>query len=178
MPHRTLCHVALLVALTLGLAPARASGAGPTTFDTLKVGQVVNVDGKPAGARAIVARVIEIEAGPDEDKVKGRIDAISAGNESFTVLGVKVVVTPGAAITDREERAIPLSALQKGWVVKAQGQSKEDGSLHATQIKVGYPAAVDAEIQGRIQALDTGRRTLTVIGLTIRLTPATRITAD
>jgi hypothetical protein len=177
MGHGTPGHMALLLTLALGLAPAGASGGPPATFETLKVGQVVSVDGKPAGARAVIARVIEIEARPDEDKVKGRIDAISAADESFTVLGVKVVA-PAAAITDREERALPLSTLQKGRVVKAQGRLKEDGSLHATEIKVGYPAADDAEVQGRIQAVDAARRTLTVMGLTIRLTSATRITAD
>jgi hypothetical protein len=178
MRDRTPSQIALLVALTLGLAPVQVSGGPPTTLDTLKVGQVVSVDGKPAGARVVLAQTITVEPGPDEDKVKGRVEAISAGDSTFTVLGVKVVAAPDAVIADREGRALSLSALRKGSVVKAKGQLRGDGTLHATEIKVGNPAADQAEVQGRIQAVDTARRTLTVIGLTIRLTPATRMTVD
>jgi uncharacterized protein DUF5666 len=178
MRHCTPNHIVLLLALTLGLAPLRASGGPPATFENLKVGQVVSVDGTPAGARAVLARIIEIEAGPQDDKVKGQIDAISTGDKSLTVLGVKVVAGPGARILDRDGRPLSLSGLQKGWVVKARGQLRTDGTLHATEIKVSKPAADKVGVQGKIQALDTSRRTLTVIGLTIRVTPATTITLN
>jgi hypothetical protein len=178
MCRRTPSHLALLLASTLGLAPVQASAGPPVTFDTLKVGQVVSIDGAPAGARAVQARTIEIEGEPDDDKLKGRIEAISAGDKSFMLLGVKVVAGPDAVILGRDGGALSLSALQKGWVVRAKGQLKEDGTLHASEIKVGNPAADEAEVQGKVQALDMARRTLKVIGLTIRVTPATLISLD
>jgi hypothetical protein len=171
-------HVALLLALTLGLAPVRASAGPPATFAALKVGQVVSVDGMPAGGRAVQAQAIKIEDGPDEDKVKGPIEAITAKDQSFTVLGVKVIASPAASIADRDGRPLLLSDLRRGWVVKAKGELRQDGTLHASEIKVGNPASKEAEVQGKIEALDTGRRTLTIIGLTVRVTPATRITFD
>jgi hypothetical protein len=178
MRHYAPSHAVLLLAFTLGLAPVPAGGGTPATFAALKVGQVVSVDGTPAGGRAVQAQTIKIEDGPDEDKVKGPIEAIAAKDGSFTVLGVKVVAPPAASIADRDGRPLLLSDLQRGWVVKAKGELRPDGTLHATEIKVGNQAVRDAEVQGKIQALDAGRQTLTIIGLTIRVTPATRITSE
>jgi len=48
-----------------------------------------------------------------------------------------------------------------------------------SEIKVSREEAPDeAEVEGRVQSIDKARSTLTVAGLTIRLTPATQIKFD
>jgi hypothetical protein len=160
----------------VALAPIAAAQDLSPTFRDLKLGQVVKAEGQPAGTRAMLAREIQIQPGLEPDKLKGRIDAISARDNSVIVLGVKLVAPPGTLILDAHGRDILFSALRKGWAVKATGQLQEDGSLQATEIKV-LPAlaADDAEVRGRIQALDAAGRRLTVMGLTIRVTTATQI---
>lgn len=160
--------------LVAALAPIAAAQGAPPTFGDLKVGQGVKAEGKSAGARTILAREIQMQPGPEPDKLKGRIDAI--GDNSVTVLGVNLIAPPGARIMDRDGRDIPLSALRKGWAVKAKGQLREDGSLQATEINVLPGLSTDeAEVRGRIQALDPARQRFTVMGLTIHVTHATQI---
>jgi hypothetical protein len=74
---------------------------------------------------------------------------------------------------------MPFSNLQKGWMVKVKGRVQKQGALQASEIKVSREEAPDeAEVEGRVQSVDKSRGTLTVAGLTIRLTPATKIKFD
>ena len=160
--------------------PVAVAQRSSPTFGRLKVGQVVKAKGEPAAAQAMVARKIEIEPESKREKLKGRIDAISARDNSLVVLGVKLVAAPGAVIMDSEGRELPLSALRTGWAVKVKATGTcDDGRVQAREIKVLEDlSADDAQVRGRIQALDAERQRLTVMGLTINVSSATRIVFD
>ena len=182
MHHRTFSSVAVIsfaAILTLCFVSSGFSGGGRASVDDLQIGQMVAIEGKSSAARTIQASEIEIQQAPHEDKLKGRIQNIDSGTNSLVVLGTKVFAAPDAHIADRGGGAIPFSSLQKGWMVKVKGRLQEEGALQVSEIKVSREEAPDeAEVEGRVQSIDKARSTLTVAGLTIRLTPATQIKFD
>jgi cytochrome c-type biogenesis protein CcmE len=176
---RNLAVITFVAMLTWCMASSGFSGSARASVDDLQVGQTVTVEGKSSGARTIHASEIEIQQAPQEDKLKGRIQNIDSGANSLVVLGTKVFADRDAQIAARDGSAIPFSSLQKGWMVKARGSLQEEGALHASEIKVSREEAPDeAEVEGRVQSIDKARSTMTVTGLTIRLTPTTKIKFD
>jgi Domain of unknown function (DUF5666) len=170
------CVVAMAA---LGLASSGLGGSARASADDLQVGQIVAIEGKAAGARTVHADKIEFQEESDEAKLKGRIQNIDGGGHSLVILGTKVSTAPDAQIVARDGSAIPFSSLQKGWMVKARGSLQGEGTLQASEIKVSREEAPDeAEVEGRVQSIDKARNTMTVAGLTIRLTPATKIKFD
>jgi hypothetical protein len=167
------------VILALGLASSGFSGSPRAGADDLQVGQTVAIEGKSAGARTVQASEIEIQEVPSEEKLKGRIQDIDTGANSLVVLGTRVFTAPDAQIAARDGSLIPFSGLQKGWMVKVKGSLQGEGTLQASEVKVSREEAPDeAEVEGRVQRIDKARSTMTVAGLTIRLTPATTIKFD
>jgi hypothetical protein len=183
MHHRTFSSVAVIsfaAILTLCFVSSGFSGGGRAGgVDDLQIGQMVAIEGKSSDARTIQASEIEIQQAPHEDKLKGRIQNIDSGTNSLVVLGTKVSAALDAHIADRGGGTIPFSSLQKGWMVKVKGRLQEEGALQASEIKVSREGAPDeAEVEGRVQSINKARSTLTVTGLTIRLTPTTKIKFD
>jgi Domain of unknown function (DUF5666) len=182
MHHKILESVAVacFVAIaTLGLSSSALSGSPRASADDLQVGQTVAIEGKSSGARTVNASEIEIQQESNEEKLKGRIQTIDTGANSLVVLGTKVFAVGDAQIAARDGSAIPFSSLQKGWMVKVKGSLQGEGTLQASEIKVSREEAPDeAEVEGKVQAIDKARSTMTVAGLTIRLTPATKIKFD
>jgi len=171
--------IAVVALLTLCVASSGFGGSARASANDLQVGQTVAIEGKSLDARTIHASEIEIQQESHEDKLKGRIQHIDSGANSLVVLGTKVVATPDAQIAARDGSTMPFSGLQKGWMVKVKGRLQEQGALQASEIKVSREEAPDeAEVEGRVQSVDKSRGTLTVAGLTIRLTPATKIKFD
>jgi hypothetical protein len=182
MHHKTFGSVAVtcfVAILTLGLASSVLSGSPRASADDLQVGQTVAIEGKSAGARTVQASDIEIQEESSEEKLKGRIQNIDSGANSLVVLGTKVFAAGDAQIAARDGSTIPFSSLQKGWMVKVKGSLQGEGALQASEIKVSREEAPDeAEVEGKVQAIDKARSTMTVAGLTIRLTPATKVKFD
>jgi hypothetical protein len=165
--------------LTLCFGSSAFGRGGRASVNDLQVGQTVAIEGKSSDARTIQASEIEIQQASHEDKLKGRIQKIDSGTNDLVVLGTRVLAAQDAQITDRVGGTIPFSSLQKGWMVKVKGKLQEEGALHASEIKVSREEAPDeAEVEGRVQSINKAGNTLTVTGLTIRLTPSTQIKFD
>lgn len=175
---RSAALISCVVMLTVGLAAGGFGQSARASADDLQVGQTVAIEGKSADARTIRASEIEIQQEPGAEKLKGRIQSIDSGANSLVVLGTRVFAAPDAQIAARDGSAIPFPGLQKGWMVKVKGRLQE-GALQASEIKASREEAPDeAEVEGRVQSIDKARGTMTVAGLMIRLTPATRIKFD
>jgi len=176
---RSVVGISLAAILMLCVASSGFSGSARAGVDDLQVGQTVAIEGKSSDARTIRASEIEIQQATHEVKLKGRIQDIDSGANSLVVLGTKVFATHDAQIAARDGSTIPFASLQKGWMVKVKGNLPEEGALHVSEIKVSREEATDeAEVEGRVQNIDKARSTLTVTGLTIRLTPTTKIKFD
>lgn len=176
---RSVAAIAVVALATLCLASSAFSQSARASADDLQVGQTVAIEGKSLDARTIRASEIEIQQESHEDKLKGRIQHIDSGANSLVVLGTKIVAAGDAQIAARDGSVMPFSSLQKGWMVKVKGKLQEEGALQASEIKVSREEAPDeAEVEGRVQSVDKTRSTLIVAGLTIRLTPTTKIKFD
>lgn len=176
---RGIVVISVAAILTLCVTSSGFSQSARASVDDLQVGQTVAIEGKSSDARTIHASKVEIQQAPREEKLKGRIQNIDSGANSLVVLGTKVFAGRDGQIANRDGSAIPFSSLQKGWMVKVKGRLQEEGALQASEIKVSREEAPDeAEVEGRVQRIDKARSTLTVAGLTIRLTPTTKIRFD
>jgi Domain of unknown function (DUF5666) len=182
MHDRTFSGVAVIscaAILTLCLVSSTFGQGERASVDDLQVGQTIAIEGKSSDARTIQASEIEIQQASHEDKLKGRIQKIDSATNSLVVLGTRVLAAQDAQIADRIGGTIPFSSLQKGWMVKVKGQLHQEGALHASEIKVSREEAPDeAEVEGKVQSINKAGSTLTVAGLTIRLTPSTKIKFD
>lgn len=161
------------------LFAGESSGRTRGSFGDLKVGQTVTVEGQPSGPRTLLARKIKVYKGTREDKLKGRVQDIDGTDNSLTLLGVRVVAARDARVEDREGSPTRFSSLRKGWMVKVKGRLRDDGVVEAAEIKVSKGKDADeAEVGSRVQAIDHARSTLTVLGLTVRVTSGSEIKFD
>lgn len=182
MPGRTTGGLELLSSLpivVLLFASTEVSPGAPATFDDLKVGQAVAVEGRPVGARSMLATEIEILKEHVREKLNGRIQDIDSRENGLLILGVRVLAARDTHIEDRERKPIRFSSLQKGWVVKVKGRLGGDGALSAAEIKVSKDQGSDeAELEGKVQAINKAQKTLTVMGVTIRVVLTTKTEFD
>jgi hypothetical protein len=182
MRHRVFASatiISLAAMLPLCLAASVFSASPRASVDDLQVGQTVAIEGKASDARTIQASDVEIQQASSEEKLKGRIQHVDTGANSLVVLGTKVFAAGDAQIAARDGSAMPFSSLQKGWMVKVKGRLQGEGALQASEIRVSREEAPDeAEVEGRVQRIDKARNMMTVAGLTVRLTPATKIKFD
>ncbi|MBI4608998.1 MAG: hypothetical protein HY726_08320 [Candidatus Rokubacteria bacterium] len=170
--------LALLLMLALFLAPGELPGGRPANFDDLELDQRVAVAGRPSGAREVRAHEIGIQNGPGEEKLQGRIQLVNGVEKSLAVLGVKVVMTEETQIQDRLGQS-RLSALRPGMAAEVRGKLREDEVFEAAKITVSNGKAGEGiEVTGRVQNIDKSDKTLNVMGLTIRVTPATKLKFD
>ena len=176
---RSVAVASFVAILPFCVASGGVSRSARASVDDLQVGQTVAIEGKSSDPRTVHASEIEIQEASQEEKLKGRIQNIDSETNSLVVLGTKVFADRDAQIAARDGSALPFSSLQKGWMVKVKGTLQEEGALHASEIKVSREEAPDeAEVEGRVQSIDKARSTMTVTGLTIRLTPTTKVKFD
>jgi len=148
----------------------------PMTLGDLAVGQRVEVEGQVQVDGSLLALRIEVKPMLQEQvEVTGLIDAV--GTDYVVVLGLKFFVDANTVILDDDHRPITLADLRVGQTVEIKAMRQADGSLLALRIVVEDFRAMQIEVQGNIESIDSGNQTITVQGLTFKVTSETRILA-
>lgn len=127
----------------------------------LKVGQIVTVqsaslgngNGNTASSVAFTGSVV------------GPIDHIDLTSGTFTVLGQTVVVTASTLFGDGIQPAA-LGALQVGTDVEVSAFATASGQLQASRIDL-QTAGAPLQVQGTVQALNSGSQTFQINSLTV-----------
>lgn len=161
----------------------------PASFDAIKQGVVVEVDGMRNAAGAIVATRVEGKTtrqgaggggAPENDELRGPVTAV--GTASLTIGTTVVNVT---AATTFAPSTCSLATITPGSVVEADGAFASDGSFDATRIEcAGKEPGDDAdenEVEGLVTGLDKATKTFTVDTQAVKWTDTTRFeggTAD
>lgn len=137
-------------------------------------GIAVEVEGELNGAGdTLLAREIDDEDDlfddDDDVEISGDIADFDSGSNSFRINGVLVQFSSNTEFDD-----ISRSSLQNGVYVTVEGEFR-NGVLRAEEIE-GREG--DAELDGRIEAIDLTNEILTVSGVRVQLTASTLIDDD
>lgn len=153
----------------------------PASFDAIKEGVVVEVDGTRNAAGDIVATRVEGKTtragggGEDEkDELRGPVTAV--GTTSITIGTTVVNVT---ATTTFAPSTCSLASIKTGAVVEAHGTFAADGSFSATRIECedagnGSGEMEDNEVEGLVSGLNTTDKTFTVDTRAVKWTDTTK----
>jgi hypothetical protein len=165
----------VLGALAVAVCATQVRAAARGAFSDLLVGRGVEIEGTTSGAQGMQATRIEVRQSAEGDQeVTGIVEAVDAAGKTITVLGIRIA-TDAHTLFEKED-GVPgaFSSLQKGQRIKAEGELQGDRVLAAEQIKI-KETKDKAKIQGKIEGVDQAGRTLTVMGFTVSVTPATVI---
>jgi len=146
----------------------------PLTVDDLSVGQRVEVEGATQTDGTLLATKIEVKLMLKEQvEVTGVIEVIGADN--IVVLGATFYIDSNTLILDDHRQTITLADLAVGQTVKVKAAPQTDGKLLAVRIVVEDFRTLQAGVIGEIESIDTANQTLTVLGLTFKVTAETKI---
>lgn len=146
----------------------------PLSWHDLQVGQVLDV-GLRLEEDTIVASEIEISS----VKLQAPIQNIDAANNSLTMLGTKVVLSPDAKIADSDEVSADLSSLQSGSTIVVQGILEKDGTIDARQVTLlNDDTESRVFVGGILQSKGQEQKNLKVLGITVPITDDTQIVFD
>jgi hypothetical protein len=145
-------------------------------FDDLKVGQRVKVEGEPGVGNAFVAHKINMKASTDEAVVEGLIRGIDYQKNTLRLLNREFILPDGVEIRDLQRNIIGLKDLKAGDRVKLKGEYSERKGFVPEKINMKETTSFYLDkLQGDINKIDPEKKTLEVVGLTVRVNEHTRI---
>jgi hypothetical protein len=141
-------------------------------------GAFVEVEGRFQGGVLLADEVEEEDEGNrfgaragDDVELEGPISSVDAAARTFVVYGVTVRVTNRTEFDD----GLREGDLQPGLLVEVEGEWNASGELVAEEIEARN---ADAEVQARLEAIDTATRLLRVGGVAVQVSARTLIMDD
>ncbi len=154
-----------------GPLAARVDVGGILPAPVVTVGAFVEVRTLgPAGAGGVLTATsfhAEDELPPrshDRVEIEGLVTALDA--TGFTVGARRVVATPGTAFVGGTSEDLVV-----GVALEVEGVLRDDGVLEAHEVKFRPSARVEANVT----AVDAGAATVSLLGLTVHVTPSTEL---
>ncbi|MFT3664926.1 DUF5666 domain-containing protein [Piscinibacter sp.] len=142
----------------------------PLAREAVQLGMVVSVQAAAASASAPApASAVAVRS-----EIEGPVSAVDAAAGTLTALGQRVTVDANTVLS---LGAGGLAALRVGDIVEVYGFRAADGNVLATRIEREDADEDDYKLRGTISGLDTAARRLTIGGLPISYTSATRLPA-
>ena len=130
-------------------------GATEVAFESLIVGQLVEVHGAYAADGSLVATRIEVEDfADDEVELTGAIEALEA--DALTVAGLRFEVTAATIVLDDARLPIPFASLVVGQFVEIRADVVASGVRRATHIKVEDILDDEVEVTAVLDAVGDG----------------------
>lgn len=175
--------VFMCVSIAASQTQKRPSSGG--IMNTLKVGQWLKIQGLPQADQSVAVGKIKLVTGDFKDtdwQVFGPARALDKQKKEFMILSLRIKAAEEAEYsTDAMDVEVKSFAdLKPGMLLEAEGTYLKDGTFLATDIK-DQTASTDAEdadeveFFGKIEKIDTLKRTLTILGVTFHITDATKL---
>jgi hypothetical protein len=157
---------------------ALASAARAQLPDDIAAGVRVEIEARAGSSGSLVAREVEVKrAKAGDDEVEGAIEAVDAQGRSLRVGGIRIALEPDAVLSDGAERALALDQVKAGQHASAEGRFA-DGVLRAASLEVEEGEdgeAEDVELEGTVGEVDRAQGTFRLLGLTVKVTPQTKV---
>ena len=129
--------------------------------------------------RTVVAEGVEIVAGAEgEDGLKAVIETVDPEAKTLTALGIKIVASDATVLQGERYERVSFSAIRPGRRVSAKGTFRGDATLVASKLRISPEKperARDVTLEGPVQQVDSGSTSFAVLGVTVMLTPQTKI---
>ena len=167
------CIAALVGAL------AAAPPAPDAVPRDLHAGVRVRLQATMTRPRTVVAEGVEIVAGAEgEDGLKAVIETLDPEAKTLTALGIKIVASDATVLQGERDERVSFSAIRPGRRVSAKGTFRGDATLVASKLRIRPEKpenARDVTLEGPVQQVDSGSTSFAVLGVTVMLTPQTKI---
>lgn len=129
----------------------------PATPSDLKVGMMVQVDGRidGGGAKGTATKV------EYDDQVRGVVDSVDAANNTLVVMGQKVAVDNMTVFHGTTD----LAGVKAGNIVEVSGMVDSAGVIHATSIELkntSFASGDTLNLRGKVSNLDTTAATFDI----------------
>ncbi len=160
-----------------------ARAAAPPAPDAvprdLHAGVRVRLQATMTRPRTVVAEGVEIVAGAEgEDGLKAVIETVDPEAKTLTALGIKIVASDATVLQGESYERVSFSAIRPGRRVSAKGTFRGDATLVASKLRIRPEKpekARDVTLEGPVQQVDSGSTSFAVLGVTVMLTPRTKI---
>jgi hypothetical protein len=169
------------------IAPLHAQKppSGGATINTLKVGQWLKIQGLPRPDQSVTTTKIKLVTGDfknDDWQVFGPARALDNTKKEFMILSLRIKASEETEYTTEalDAEVKNFADLKSGMLVEVEGTFLKDGIFLATEVK-DETASTDAEdaeeveFFGKIDKIDTLKRTITMLGVTFHITDATKL---
>jgi hypothetical protein len=161
--------------------------SGMTTADilgALKPGQWVVLEGNVQQDFSVLCTEIKLLTGDlldDDWKLTGIIRSVNKEKQVIEILRLPVKIQSEAEFRDKEEKLKSFADLKANMLVQIEGTYLKDGTLLAKQIDnesaklTEKPQAKDKiKARGKVEKIDSTKRTITLMGITFQLTDGTQ----
>jgi hypothetical protein len=161
--------------------------SGMTTADilgALKPGQWVVLEGNVQQDFSVLCTEIKLLTGDlldDDWKLTGIIRSVNKEKQVIEILRLPVKIQPETEFDDDDGKMKSFTDVKTNMLVEVEGTYLKDGTLLAKQIAnesaklTEKPKAKDKiEARGKVEKIDSTKRTITLMGITFQLTDGTQ----
>lgn len=139
-----------------------------------------SVDQYDAINNSLVASSVtpDIAISPAEDariELAGFVQAFNSAS-SFSIDGLQISTNTSTQFEAVDGTALNASAVSLNSLIEVEGRFLPTGVIEAQRIVV-LPVE-NTELVGRLEAIDSGAKAITVLGVTVQITPLTRFSSD
>jgi hypothetical protein len=174
----------LLVVVCSSVAQIKGGMTTADIFGALKPGQWVVLEGTVKQDFSVLCTNVQLLTGDlldDDWKFTGIIRRVDKEKQTIEILRLPVKIQPEAEFRDKEEKLKSFADVKANMLVQVEGTYLKDGTLLAKQIDnesaklTGKPQAKDKiKARGKVEKIDSTKRTLTLMGITFQLTDGTQ----
>jgi len=149
------------------------------SFEDLRVGQYVIVNGKSRAMEGFLAVEIAIEPERDDAELQSAIEHVDLQRRRIVIFDQEVDIDEASEIKDRDHHRVDLAALQPGQMVKLKGTYSASGGFAPKKIRMKETMGFNIEeLRGVINRIDRNKRALEVNGITVLMNDKTSIGAE
>jgi len=179
--------VLLLVAVHPGGAQMKGRMTTADILATLKPGQWAELEGTVQQDFSVLCTKVKLLTGDlldDDWEINGVIQKVNKEKQEVEILRLPIKVQPETEFEDEAGKLKSLADVKANMFVQVEGTYLKDGTFLAKQIenkaaKLAEKPQLKNEIQitGKVEKIDPTKHTITLMGMTFRLTGITKGTS-
>jgi Domain of unknown function (DUF5666) len=174
----------LLVAVHASVAQMKGKMTAADTLAALKPGQWVELEGNVQQDFSVLCTEIKLLTGDlldDDWKLTGIIRSVNKEKQAIEILRLPIKIQPETEFDDDDGKMKSFTDVKTNMLVQVEGTYLKDGTLLAKEIDnesaklTEKPQAKDKiKARGKVEKIDSTKRTITLMGITFQLTDGTQ----
>ncbi len=190
MKNRITLFCTIIIGLFLFINNVDAQGKRPKMrtaeiLAILKVGQWAKLEGVVQKNFSVICKQVEILTGDftdDDWQMTAPVRKINKDEKQFTLLRLPITTQEDTEFQENDDGTFGSFAdLKEGLLVEVEGSYLKDGTFLALEVEdesLKLEKAPDligeVELTGKVEHIESGKQTITVMGITFQLTQKTK----